>query len=267
MRKITSASAISRSFESPEKPLEAIVKEGARRLLQQAIEEEVATYLHEYQGEIDEWGRRLVVRNGKMPSRSVLTGVGPIAIQQSRIRDRRNGQRFTSAILPPYMRRAPSIDSLIPALYLRGVSSGDFSEALAAILGENAPGLSHTNICRLKEVWEEEFKAWSQRDLSGKRYVYIWADGIYFTVRLGEDRPCLLVIVGVLEDGRKELVAILDGVRESTMSWLELLRGLKNRGLKEWPRVAVGDGALGFWAALSEEFPATDSNDVGFTRP
>lgn len=257
VRKITNVLGISRSPEAQKRSLEEIVREGARKLLQQAIETEVALYLEEQQQEIDCDGRRLVVRNGKMPARSVLTGVGPLTIQQPRIRDRRDGLRFTSAILPPYMRRTPSINNLIPVLYLKGVSSGDFSEALTAILGENAPGLSAANICRLKEVWEAEFTEWSQRDLSGKRYVYIWADGIYFNVRLGEDRPCLLVLIGALEDGRKEVIAILDGIRESTLSWMELLRDLKKRGLKEWPRLAVGDGALGFWAALEEEFSST----------
>lgn len=256
MKKITNVLGISRLFEEPKKALEEIVREGARRLLQQAIEKEVAVYLEERQ-EIDCDGRRLVVRNGKMPERAVLTGIGPLIVQQPRIRDRREGHRFTSAILPPYVRRTPSINNLIPVLYLKGISSGDFSEALAAILGENAPGLSAANICRLKEVWEEEFKEWSQRDLSNKRYVYIWADGIYFNIRLNDDRPCLLVIMGALEDGRKELICILDGVRESKMSWQELLRDVKKRGLKEWPRLAVGDGALGFWAALEEEFPST----------
>ena len=192
MRKITSTSAISRSGESSKSVLEEIVREGARRLLQQAIEQEVVAYLDEQRSERDKEGRQLVVRNGRMPSRPVMTGVGPLIIQQPRVRERRSDRRFSSSILPPYIRRTPSVNNLIPVLYLRGISTGDFSEALAAILGENAPGLSHTNICRLKEGWESEFKVWSQRDLSEKRYVYIWADGIYFNVRLGENRPCLI---------------------------------------------------------------------------
>jgi len=157
--------------------------------------------------------------------------------------------------LPPYLRRVPSLDTLIPVLYLKGVSTGDFTEALEAILGPNAAGLSPTNIVRLKEGWKADYEAWTKRDLTGKRYVYWWADGIYFNVRLDPERPCLLVIMGTLEDGTKELVAVWDGIRESTASWREVLRDLKARGLAESPKLAVGDGALGFWAALEEEFP------------
>jgi len=238
--------------------LEELVREGARRMLQEAMELEVREYIERHQEMRDGTSRRLVVRNGSLPEREILSGVGPLRIKQSRLRrDRREGQKFSSQILPPYMRRVPSIDALIPALYLKGISTGDFSEALSAILGENAAGLSPTNIVRLKRGWEEEYKEWSRRDFSDKRYVYFWADGIHFNVRLEPDRPCMLVIIGTLPDGTKELVAVQDGHRESKESWLEMLRDLKNRGLKEGPKLAVGDGALGFWRALEEVFPGT----------
>jgi putative transposase len=236
---------------------ENTLREGARRLLQRAIENEVEEYLQKLQEERDEKGRRVIVRNGYLPERFVQTGIGPILVKQPRVRDKRKEKAFTSAILPPYMRRAPSIDAVIPALYLRGVSTGDFSEALEAILGENAKGLSPTNIVRLKRSWEDEYKEWSCRDLSGKHYVYFWIDGIYFKVRLEEDRPCLLVIIGVLENGSKEIVGIYDGHRESKESWKEALHDLKRRGVSIAPNLAIGDGALGFWAALEEEFPST----------
>jgi transposase-like protein len=225
-------------------------------MLCQAIEAEVADYVDHHRREVEEEsGRRLVVRNGTLPERAILSALGPIAIKQPRVRDRREGKRFTSAILPPYLRRAPSLEALIPTLYLKGVSTNDFPEALAAILGEGAKGLSPSTIVRLKASWQEDYEAWLSRDLTGKRYVYFWADGIYFNVRLGDDRPCVLVIVGALEDGTKELVALLDGERESALSWKELLLDLKRRGLAEGPEVSVGDGALGFWTALEEVFP------------
>ncbi len=237
--------------------LDEIVREGARRMLQAAIEEEVAAYIEAHQDLRDEHGHRLVVRNGHMPEREVLTGAGPLTVKKPRVDDRREGQRFTSAILPPYMRRSPSIDALIPGLYLKGISTGDFSEALTAILGEGAVGLSAANIVRLKEVWQQEYDQWAKRDLSGKRYVYMWADGIYFNVRLTKDRPCMLVIMGATPEGKKELVGLLDGERESKISWKELLLDLKRRGLKEGPLLAVADGALGFWPAFEEVYPGT----------
>lgn len=257
MRQFTDIAFKNRVLGESKLALEEILQEGARSLLQQAIEQEVMDYIEKYQSVLDVTGKRLVVRNGRMPERTITTGIGPVKIQQPRIHDRRGGERFTSAILPPYLRRVASIDALIPALYLKGVSSGDFSEALEAILGKDAPGLSATNIIRLKEGWEKDYKTWSERDLSNKRYVYLWADGIYFNVRLSDDRPCLLIVMGTLEDGKKELIAIHDGIRESKLCWQELMRDLKNRGLKEPPKLAVGDGALGFWAALEEEFPST----------
>jgi len=236
--------------------LDELVRQGARRMLQEALEAEVAEYVTRMAERLSDEGRREVVRNGYLPERELITGVGPLAIRQPRVRDRRSKIRFTSRILPPFMRRVPSVDALIPALYLKGVSTGDFSEALTAILGPNAAGLSATNIVRLKEGWKSEYEAWAARDLSNKRYVYMWADGIYFNVRLDPERPCLLVLLGALEDGTKELLAVWDGSRESKASWLEVLRDLKARGLVEGPKLAVGDGALGFWAAVEEEYSA-----------
>ena len=246
-----------RLIEQSRSALDELLHEGARQMLQHAIENEVAEYTERHQQLIDESGRRLVVRNGHLPERDLVTGVGPVRVKQPRVRDRREGHRFTSRILPPFMRRVPSIDALIPALYLKGISTGDFTEALEAILGPNAVGLSATNIVRLKEGWREEYEQWSRRDLSGKRYVYLWADGIYFNVRLEPDRPCMLVVMGTLVDGTKELVAIYDGYRESKQSWLDVLLDLKGRGLSREPKLAVGDGALGFWAALEEVYPGT----------
>jgi len=226
-------------------------------MLQQAIENEVAEYIEAHRGVLDEEGHRLVVRNGHKPARDILTSVGPIEVRAPRVNDRRPGMHFISDLLPPYLRRTRSLDALIPALYLRGIATGDFLEALSSILGPNAPGLSATNIVRLKEGWQEDFEAWQQRDLSDKHYVYLWADAIYFNVRLSEERPCILVIMGSLTDGTKELVAVADGQRESKLSWAEVLSDLKRRGLQEAPKVAVGDGALGFWTALAEVFPST----------
>lgn len=254
MKKDTVVSLENRVVEESRSALDGLLREGARKLLQEAIENEVAEYIERRRELRDETGRRQVVRNGSMPERDLVTGVGPVRIRQPRVNDRREGQRFSSQILPPFMRRVPSVDALIPALYLKGLSTGDFGEALEAILGENAVGLSATNIVRLKQGWEQEYREWSRRDLSGKRYVYLWADGIYFNVRLTPERPCMLVLMGTLEDGTKELLAVEDGHRESKESWLEVLRDLKARGLKESPKLAVGDGALGFWAALEEEY-------------
>jgi transposase-like protein len=231
--------------------IETLLKEGARKMLQQAIENEIDEYLEKNQDKRDENHHRIVKRNGYLPERQLLTGIGPIKIQQPRIR----GSSFSSMILPRYMRRVPSIDALIPALYLKGISTGSMEEALKAILGTNVIGLSATNIMRLKDSWEKDYELWRKRDLTEKRYVYFWADGIYFNVRLSEERPCLLVIIGALADGTKELVAIHDGLRESKLSWKEVLQDLKARGLKESPFLAIGDGALGFWAAIEEEFP------------
>lgn len=242
--------------------LEAIAREGARKLLQQALENEVAEHIEAHEAKRDEHGHRQVVRNGSMPKRTLLTGMGPIAICQPRVDDRGLDSegtegRFCSRILPRYLRRVPSVDNLLPVLYLKGVSSAQFMTALASILREGAAGLSASNIVRLKAHWEQEYKGWATRDLSGKEYVYIWADGVYFNVRLEDERSCILVIMGCNLKGEKELLALSDGLRESELSWLEMLRDLKSRGLKTAPKLAVGDGALGFWAALGKEFPET----------
>jgi transposase-like protein len=237
--------------------LDDILREGARRMLQAAVEAEVSDYVEQHAALADlQTGRRLVVRNGHQAERTIQSGLGDIPVTKPRVHDHREGQRFTSRILPPYMRRTPSIEALIPLLYLKGISTNDFPETLCAILGENAAGLSASTISRLKDIWQREHEEWAARDLTGKRYVYWWADGIYFKVRLSDEQPCLLVIMGTLEDGTKELVAIHDGERESTLSWRELLRDLKRKGLAQAPALCVGDGALGLWAAMAEELPA-----------
>ena len=237
--------------------LDGILREGARRMLQAAIEAEVGGYVEEHAHLFEPGtGRRLVVRNGHQPERSLQSGLGEIVVHKPRVHDRREGASFTSSILPPYMRRTPSIEALIPLLYLKGISTNDFPDALAAILGPQAVGLSASTVSRLKEVWQGEHEQWARRDLSGKRYVYWWADGIYFNVRLTDERPCLLVIVGTLQNGTKELVAVHDGERESKLCWQEVLRELKRRGVDQAPALCVADGALGLWGAMEEEFPA-----------
>lgn len=243
--------------ESFKSALESVLKEGAQRLLQQAIENEVEEYIQTTKQFKNLDNRQMVIRNGYQPERAIQTGLGSITVQRPRVRDKRQGHRFTSHILPRYARRTPSIETVIPTLYLKGISTNDFHEALEAILGKNAQGLSPANIVRLKKVWEEEHKEWDRRDLSEKHYVYMWVDGIHFNVRLDKDRPCILVIMGALRDGTKELVAVHDGYRESKLSWMEVIRDLKTRGLKYNPSLAIGDGALGFWAAQKEEFPNT----------
>jgi putative transposase len=237
--------------------LEKIIRDGARKMLQAAIENEVNEYIEWNKELIDKEGKRLVVRNGSMPEREIITGVGRIGIKQPRVNDKRPGEKYTSNILPPYMRRVRSLDALIPALYLKGISTGDMYEALETILGKKAAGLSATNVVRLKNLWKQEYEEWNHRGLSGKKYVYLWADGIHFNVRLEDDRACILVIMGTLEDGTKELIAAHAGYRESKLSWLEILQDMKRRGLKHSPKLAVGDGALGFWAAISQEYPET----------
>lgn len=238
-------------------PLHELLRRGARDLIAKAVEAELETFLAAYAEEKLEDGRRRVVRNGYLPERTVQTGVGDVAVQVPKVRDRRGaGVRFHSALLPPYLRRARSLEELIPWLYLKGVSTGDYQQALSALLGEQAKGLSANTVSRLKHQWQEEHRRWSRRDLSDKRYVYWWADGVYSQVRL-DDRLCLLVIIGVTEHGRKELVAVEDGYRESEASWKELLTALRERGLEQAPKLAIGDGALGFWKALTKVFPAT----------
>ena len=245
--------------------LDQILREGARQMLQHAIEREVADYLDAHVRELDEHGRRLVVRNGHLPSRRLVTPVGPIRIEQPRVDDRRrdeNGNRlfrFSSAILPKYLRKSKSIEELVPWLYLKGISSSDFPEALSA-LGLDGSGLSAASVIRMKELWRSEWLDWSRRSLEGKRYVYFWADGIHFNIRLeepGSKRACVLVLMGATEDGTKELIAISEGHRESEMSWRELLADLVARGLECGPQLATGDGALGFWKALEQVYPQT----------
>lgn len=247
--------------ESTWSVLEQVARDGARKMLQLALQNEVDEFIQKHSTLTDENGRRIVTRNGYMPSREILTGIGPIQIKQPRVDDRAlckyPHDRFTSNILPRYLRRIPSIDNLIPALYLKGISTNDFPVALQAILGEGAAGLSPANIVRLKESWEKDYLAWKDRDLSDKNYVYFWVDGVYFNVRLEDDKSCILIIIGADKYGNKELVAVSDGYRESKLSWREILLDLKNRGLSFAPKLAIGDGSLGFWAALSEVYPET----------
>src|ERR1041384_823934 len=241
--------------------IDDILRDGARRALQSAIEREVEEYIERNSRCLDERGHRLVVRNGHHPARKILSGNGPIEIQQPRVNDRRvdeqgNRFHFTSKILPPYLRKTKAIEELLPWLYLKGISTSDFPEALAC-LGHDGSGLSPTTIVRMKEIWQGEYENFSRRSLVGKRYVYFWADGIYFNIRLTDDRPCVLVLMGALEDGTKELIAMIDGERESEQGWLELLIDVKSRGLIEAPMLATGDGALGFWKALRKLYPLT----------
>jgi transposase-like protein len=240
--------------------LDEIAREGARRMLAQALEAEVADYIARNQ-ERDEDGRAQVVRNGRARPRKVTLGSGTIEVRAPRVNDRREAddgtrRRFRSQVLPPYMRRSPKVAEVLPILYLRGLSTGDFKEGLAALLGDDAAGLSPTAITRLTAAWQADYGAFQKRDLSDCDYVYVWADGVHFRVRLEEDRLCALVMIGVRPDGTKELIAIEDGFRESTESWAELLRGLKRRGMRA-PVLAVGDGALGFWKALRDVWPET----------
>lgn len=248
--------------ETSQDALTDLIRLGARRLLASAFEDEVEQHLARFAEIRDDQGRRAVVRNGYLPEREIMTGIGPIPIQQPRVRvrsveDGTEIPRFHSRILPPYLRRTKSLEELIPWLYLKGISTGDHQEALAAILGPDAPGLSATTIVRLKKSWEAEYEQWNARSLRGKRYVYVWADGVHFNVRLEGERSCILVLIGATEDGHKELLGIVDGVRESELSWRELLLDLKQRGLETAPELAIGDGALGFWKALGKVFPTT----------
>jgi transposase-like protein len=243
--------------------LTEVLRDGACALLARAVEAEVAEVLAKYAELKTDGGRQRLVRHGHLPEREVMTGIGPVTVRQPRVRDRQPGRgageriRFTPTILPPYARRSKSLDVLIPILYLKGVSTGDFEEALAALVGRGAPGLSASTIARLKDAWSDEHMRWSKRDLSAKRYVYFWADGIHVQARLEDDAQCLLVIIGATPEGKKELVGLIDGVRESAQSWKELLLDLKRRGLAMGPELAVADGALGFWKALPEVWPKT----------
>ena len=247
--------------ESVAPTLDEVAREGARRMLATALEEEVAHYIEAHADARDAAGRRLVVRNGRGQSRTVTCGAGTMQVCAPRVNDQRvddDGarRRFTSRILPPYMRRSPQVAEVLPLLYLRGLSTGDFREALPVLLGEDAAGLSATNIARLTGTWDTEYQAFRRRDLSGCDFVYVWVDGIHFNIRLEDDRLCTLVMLGVRADGTKELMALEDGYRESAESWASVLRDLSRRGLRA-PVMAIGDGALGFWAAVRDVWPET----------
>lgn len=242
-------------------PLDEIVRAGARVMLQKALEIEMDLFLEKYQYILDGDGNRQVVRNGHSRARKIMTGAGQLEVQTPRVDDRvleaHQEPRFKSSIIPPYLKRTRNIDELLPVLYLKGISTGDFQEALESILGKNAPGISAQNIVRLKQVWQKEYELWGKRDLSRKEYVYWWADGVYFNARLETERQCVLVLIGVTPEGEKEIIAIEDGFRESKESWRSVIRAGKRLGLTKAPKLAIGDGALGFWAALQEEFGET----------
>ncbi len=250
------------SLETPAKDedlLTSMLRQGAQELLTKAVQAELTEFLSQYQDVVDGQGRRAVVRNGYLPQRELMTGLGPVDIQVPKTRDRSGeGRHFSSALLPPYIKRSKSIETLLPWLYLKGISTGDFSEALAALLGKEAKGLSAGTISRLKQVWGQEYDDWRKRDLRHQEYVYIWADGVYFNIRGDESRQCILVIIGVTAQGNKEFLAINDGYRESEQSWREILLELQSRGMNQ-PKLAIGDGALGFWKALQKVFGKTRS--------
>lgn len=243
--------------ESSVDVLTELLRNGAKELVSQAINAELEELLSQYsEKKID--GKQAVIRNGYLPKRTVQTGVGDVEVQVPKVRDKSNqGIKFNSLLIPPYLKRTESIEELLPALYLKGISTGDFSEALKSLLGVNAKGLSAGTISRLKQYWQEEHKSWSQRNLGLKKYVYIWADGVYFNIRSEEAKQCILVVIGVNEHGKKELIAIEEGYRESTQSWTELLEDIRHRGLTVAPKLAIGDGALGFWKAISKVYPQT----------
>ena len=236
-----------------------VLRAGARQLLAQAVEAEVEAHISAHSDLADSQGRRRVVRHGYLPEREIQTGIGPVGVKAPRVRDREPGAPggrigFTSSILPRYLRRSKSVEELLPWLYLKGLSSGGFGEALGALLGPDAPGLSASTITRLKALWWEQYVAWQKRDLSAKRYVYFWADGVYFSPRLEHERQCILVIIAADANGHKDIIGLMDGYRESEQSWKELLLDLKRRGLEHGPDLAVGDGALGFWKALRQVY-------------
>ncbi len=251
----------------PRDVLTDLLRREAVTLLAAAVEHEVGAWIDDHAGIVDADGHRRVVRNGYLPQREIITGIGPVKVRQPRVHDHRSEgeggrEKFTSAILPPYLRKTRSMEDLIPWLYLKGVSTGDFSEALSALIGADTPGFSATTVTRLKESWEQDFKAWNTRNLTGKKYVYIWVDGIHFNIRLGEqDRQCILVILGATADGKKELIAVTDGFAESEQCWKQVLLDVKSRGLGSGgggdPKLAIGDGALGFWKALAQVYPTT----------
>jgi putative transposase len=259
--------------ESATSVLDQLVREGAQSMLQAALESEVAAFLERFSSKVDSEGRRQVVRNGYMPGREVVTGAGNLSVSQPRVRDKSpdaSGRvTFSSSILPPYLRRSKAIDELLPWLYLKGISTSDFSEALQPLTGAPMQCVSAGTIVRLKEKWSQEYDAWNKRDLSQKNYAYIWADGIHVNIRLEDrenQRQCLLVLMGATADGRKELIAVQDGFRESEASWSELLADLKTRGLSVEPQLAIGDGARGFWAAVRKIFPSVREQRCWFHK-
>ena len=233
-----------------------LLKRGAEQLLAQAIEAEIAGLLERYSS-LTADDQQSVVRNGYLPERTIQTGLGDIRVKVPKVRDRSgSGIKFNSKLIPPYLKRTKAIEELIPWLYLKGISTGDMQPALEALLGPDAPGLSANTVSRLKQSWEEEYQQWQKRDLSKRRYVYVWADGVYSNVRM-DDRLCLLVLIGSDETGRKEVLAIVDGYRESEASWIEVIEQLESQGLSIAPKLATGDGALGFWKALAKKWPTT----------
>ena len=238
--------------------LSEFLRESAQKMLQLAIEEEVENFVKSYEEKKISTGHNQVVRNGYLPERTIQTGIGEVSVKVPRVRDRKNEAiKFTSNLIPKYMRRTVNIDVLLPLLYLKGISTTDFQASFEPILGSNPKNLSANVICRLKTGWYSEYLSWQKRDLSSKKYVYFWADGVYLQARMESEKTCMLVIIGADENGKKELVAIEDGYRESKESWKNLLIDLKERGLKEAPKLAIGDGALGFWGAMNELFPKT----------
>ena len=251
-----------RQSDEIDDPLTDVLRSGARRLLAQAVEMEADDFIAAMKELKLADGRDRIVRHGHGPERSIQTGIGPVPVRRVKIRDRgANGEadrvRFASSILPKWARRTRSLDALLPVLYLRGVSTGDFQEALSALVGKDAPNLSPSVITRLTAQWNADYERWQKRDLSARRYVYVWADGVYLQARMEDQAECMLVLIGATPEGKKELVGFQTGVRESAQSWRELLVDVKRRGLKIAPDIAVGDGALGFWKALDEVFPGT----------
>ena len=243
--------------QSVDDPLTTLLRQGARKLITQAVEAELQAYLEQH-SDLRHEGKPAIIRNGYLPEREIQTGIGSVPVKVPKVRDRSgNGNKFNSMLIPPYLKRTNSLEELLPWLYLKGISTGDFQEALQAILGPKAENLSANVISRLKACWQEDYKQWRQRSLQNKHYVYIWADGVHFNIRSEESRQCILVLIGVTDHGRKELIAIEDGYRESSQSWEELLSSVEKQGLTKAPVLAIGDGALGFWKAISKVWPET----------
>ena len=251
--------------------LTEVLRQGAQSLVLQAVEAEFAAFLENHSDEKLEDGRKRIVRHGHLPERKVVTGIGAIPVKVPRSRDRKGSQaedsiRFTSKLLPPYVRRSKSIEMALPYLYLKGISSGDFSDVMPVLLGKDVVGFSADTVLRLRKQWKEELGQWHKRRLESKNYVYVWADGVYLQARLDDEKQCILVIIGATPEGKKELIGFIDGYRESAQSWGELLLGLKARGLSIPPKLAIGDGALGFWKALEKVWPQTSQQRCWFHK-